>query len=120
MIGGSSDMSHVSTVRDVSVDSDNPLKDALDNQCFAWNEKVWRERVVAFAKLATKKNVGSQTIERAFRRQVETQVYLPVEHDTNTGIVKASNSEIRKRFLAGMKVPVQGGFQTHEVTFEAM
>ncbi len=66
------------------------LEFALLNQVPSWDETTLRKRALAFSKLVSKKTSASQTTVHAFRREVATQIYLPVEHDTNTGIPKVT------------------------------
>ena len=99
--------------RNVSDDSINPLKDALDNQEYTWDKNLLHARAHAFAKLFNKMNTGSQTVERSFCRDVDSQIYLPVEHESNTGIGKSSNSEVQRSFYSGLHVPGDSRLNKH-------
>ena len=89
----------------ISDDSVDPLTDALEAQIPTWNEHELHRRAVAFARLVGTHNVGSQTVERAFRREIDTQIYLPVENDSNTGHMKGTSTVKCRTILTGLCVP---------------
>lgn len=77
----------------VSDDSDDPIQDLLDSQIeYTWNESDLESRAIAFAKLNGKKNTNCQTVERAFRRHVNSQAYFRCDQTSNTCIDKASSA----------------------------
>lgn len=76
----------------ISDDSDNPLQDALENQIATSDFQMLINRVNSIANLRGKRSSSSQTIERAFWREIETQVFLPVEETINTTRDAGSNT----------------------------
>jgi hypothetical protein len=68
----------------ISDDSDNPLSDALVNQIPTSDRRELLKRAIAIANLNGKKSTASQSLERALWREIDTQIYLPVETAMNT------------------------------------
>jgi hypothetical protein len=78
---------------------------------YEWNEWTLRRAALQMADLCNKKTHSTQTELSQFRRDAETQVYLPrllpdgtmAGVATQTGIDKATNVRMQKRFISGLR-----------------
>ncbi len=52
-----------------------------------------RKSALARVKANEKRQIGTQTIEKAFRREISTQIYLPADRETNTGYSRRINTQ---------------------------
>ena len=55
------------------------------------------------ANIRRKVTVSTQTELSNFRIDNETQVWLPKDNDTNTGINAATNTELPKTYIVGLR-----------------
>ena len=70
---------------------------------YEWNEWSMRRKAVQIANLRKAKTVSSQTTSSHFRRENETQVYLPKAQGTQTGISRGTNPPRHHRYIAGLR-----------------
>ena len=70
---------------------------------YDWNEWGLRRRALHLANLRNKATKSMQTGGSAFRRESETQVYLPVDDATMTGVSTATGAPISKNYIAGLR-----------------
>lgn len=72
------------TREQISADSDDALRDALQNQIPLSDRHQLLLRAKAIANLKGKKSSSSHTLERSFWREIETQIFLRVDAHVNT------------------------------------
>ncbi len=70
---------------------------------YAWNEWDLRKKALQMANIRKKVTVSIQTELSNFRIDNETQVWLPKESSTNTGINASTNTELPKTYIAGLR-----------------
>lgn len=70
---------------------------------YHWNEWELRRRVLKVVNLKNCSTIGSQTDNSHFRRDGETQVYLPRVKGTQTRRDKGTNPVVRTTYLAGLR-----------------
>jgi hypothetical protein len=70
---------------------------------YCWNEWDLRKKALQMANIRRKITVGIQTELSNFRIDNETQVWLPKEDSTNTGIAMTTNTELPKQYIVGLK-----------------
>mmetsp|Transcript_38761 Transcript_38761/g.51075 ORF Transcript_38761/g.51075 Transcript_38761/m.51075 type:complete len:685 (-) Transcript_38761:228-2282(-) len=72
---------------------------------YEWNEWALRRRALKYANLRNCATTSQQTDDSHFRRQNETQVYLPKEKTTQTTKERGTNPPRQINFLAGLRGP---------------
>jgi len=70
---------------------------------YEWNEWALRRRALQLANLRQKKTTSQQTTQSALRREAETQVYLPAEQTTQTGVSTGTAPPISRNYIAGLR-----------------
>jgi hypothetical protein len=70
---------------------------------YDWNEWTLRRKALQIANLRHCKTVSCQTSQSLFRREVDTQVYLPQENATQTGKDKGTNPPRVTTYFAGLR-----------------
>ncbi len=70
---------------------------------YEWNEWALRRKALQLVNLRNARTSSSQTVKSHFRRESETQVYLPKETGTQTGISKATNPPKKLQYVAGLR-----------------
>jgi hypothetical protein len=70
---------------------------------YHWNEWELRRRVLKVVNLKNCSTVGSQTDQSHYRRDGETQVYLPKVKGTQTRRDKGTNPVMRTTYIAGLR-----------------
>ena len=70
---------------------------------YEWNEWALRRRALALTNLRQKKTHSSQTSKSHFRREVETQVYLPKDNDAQTTISASQSMPRHIRHIHGLR-----------------
>ncbi|TMW58568.1 hypothetical protein Poli38472_010127 [Pythium oligandrum] len=70
---------------------------------YEWNEWSLRRRALKIANLRHCKTVSCQTNLSHFRREVDTQVYLPTENTTQTGKERGTNPPRVTTYFAGLR-----------------
>ncbi|CAM9800249.1 unnamed protein product, partial [Chrysoparadoxa australica] len=74
----------------------------IDSQ-YHWNEWVLRRRILQIANLRQCKTTSQQTDESHFRRENDTQIYLPTVKQTQTAISSGTKPPYCVRYLAGLR-----------------
>lgn len=70
---------------------------------YEWNEWELRRKAIQMANLTSKKTHSAQTNLSHFRRDNDTQVYLPREAGTMTGVEKGTNVARTERYVKGLR-----------------
>lgn len=70
---------------------------------YEWNEWSLRRKALQMANLRNSKTISAQTDASHFRRNGETQVYLPKIKSTQTGISKGTNPIRVKNYITGLR-----------------
>jgi len=70
---------------------------------YEWNEWALRRRALQLANLRQKKTTSMQTAASALRRDADTQVYLPTENGTMTGVSTGTAVPISRNYVAGLR-----------------
>eukprot|EP00698_Gefionella_okellyi_P004552 TRINITY_DN14172_c0_g1_i1.p1 TRINITY_DN14172_c0_g1~~TRINITY_DN14172_c0_g1_i1.p1 ORF type:complete len:640 (-),score=152.07 TRINITY_DN14172_c0_g1_i1:38-1888(-) len=91
----------------VSVDAEcqtllHVVEKNLDNQ-YEWSEWALRRRALQLANLRNKATHSTQTGQSHFRRENETQTYLPKQSTTQTAIHTGTNPPRRKNYIRGLR-----------------
>ena len=100
---GTSILSHVRSYQDgASQTMTHPVEKNIDPS-YDWNEWGLRRRALHLANLRNKVTKSQQTSGSVFRREIESQVYLPAESTTQTGVSTGTNPPISKNYIAGLR-----------------
>jgi len=70
---------------------------------YEWNEWALRRRALSLANLRQKKTHGAQSILSHFRRETETQVWLPKAAATQSASAKGTAMPQKKRYIGGLR-----------------
>ena len=70
---------------------------------YHWNEWDLRKKALQMANIRRKQTVSIQTELSNFRIDNETQVWLPKDDSTNTGINSSTNTELPKTYIVGLR-----------------
>jgi hypothetical protein len=70
---------------------------------YDWNEWNLRRKAIKIANLRHCRTVGAQTVLSSFRREVDTQVYLPAEVGCQTSKTKGTNPPRVTTFFTGLR-----------------
>ena len=70
---------------------------------YHWNEWDLRKKALQMANIRKKITVSIQTELSNFRIDNETQVWLPKEESTNTGINAHTNTELPRTYIVGLR-----------------
>lgn len=70
---------------------------------YEWNEWTLRQQALSLADIRKKSTSATQTKLSALRRDAETQVYLPKEKATSTGVSQGTNPPQWKRYISGLR-----------------
>eukprot|EP01041_Mallomonas_annulata_P008154 gene8154-16763_t len=70
---------------------------------YHWNEWELRRRAIKISNLKNCSTIAQQTDGSHFRRDNDTQVYLPREKDTQTRRSKGTNPPIKTTYIAGLR-----------------
>lgn len=70
---------------------------------YHWNEWDLRKKALQMANIRRKVTVSTQTELSNFRIDNETQVWLPKENSTNTGINASTNTVLPKTYIVGLR-----------------
>lgn len=70
---------------------------------YHWNEWDLRKKALQMANIRRKVTVSTQTELSNFRIDNETQVWLPKDNETNTGINASTNTELPKTYIVGLR-----------------
>ena len=100
---GTSVLSHVRSYQDGAAQTPTHFYEKNMDFSYDWNEWGLRRRALHLANLRNKVTKSSQTAGSAFRRESESQVYLPAESTTQTGVSTGTNPPISKNYIAGLR-----------------
>ena len=70
---------------------------------YEWNEWALRRRALDLANLRKKATHSTQTVASSMRREAETQVYLPKEEGTMTGVSSSTAVPVTRNYIAGLR-----------------
>lgn len=70
---------------------------------YHWNEWDLRKKALQMANIRKKLTVTTQTELSNFRIDNETQVWLPKENATNTGVNASTNTVLKKTYIVGLR-----------------
>jgi len=70
---------------------------------YEWNEWALRRRALQLVNLRNARTSSTQTVKSHFRRENESQVYLPRESGTQTGLSKATNPPRQHQYVVGLR-----------------
>jgi len=70
---------------------------------YHWNEWDLRKKALQMANIRKKQTVSIQSELSNFRIDNETQVYLPKENSTNTGINAETNTQLPRTYIVGLR-----------------
>lgn len=70
---------------------------------YHWNEWDLRKKALQMANIRKKVTVSVQTELSNFRIDNSTQVWLPKENTTNTGINASTNTVLEKTYIVGLR-----------------
>lgn len=70
---------------------------------YHWNEWDLRKKALQMANIRKKVTVSVQTELSNFRIDNQTQVWLPKDNSTNTGINASTNTVLEKTYIVGLR-----------------
>ena len=70
---------------------------------YEWNEWALRRRALDLANLRQKATHSTQTATSAMRREAETQVYLPKDNATMTGVSTGTAAPVSLNYISGLR-----------------
>lgn len=70
---------------------------------YHWNEWDLRKKALQMANIRKKVTVSVQTELSSRRLDNSTQVWLPKDNSTNTGINAATNTVLEKTYIVGLR-----------------
>jgi hypothetical protein len=105
-------LSTIATTKEVSqadAGTETPVHFIETNidKTYEWNCWNMRKTAVQIANIRKMKTRSSQTFLSSFRREMESQTYLPKEKATNTAVDKGQNPIRTKRYITGLRNPRQ-------------
>ena len=100
---GTSVLSHVRSFQDGAAQTPTHFYEKNMDPSYDWNEWGLRRRALHLANLRNKVTKSSQTGGSAFRRESESQVYLPAESTTQTGVSTGTNPPKSVNYIAGLR-----------------
>ena len=68
-----------------------------------WNEWDLRKKALQMANIRRKVTVCTQTELSNFRIDNESQVWLPKDQETNTGVNASTNTVLEKTYIVGLR-----------------
>ena len=77
--------------------------ESLMDPNYEWNEWALRRKALQMANLRQKQTHSGQTDKSHFRREVETQVYLPKDNDTQTKMGAGTGMPRKIRHITGLR-----------------
>ena len=80
----------------------HPVEKNIDPS-YEWNEWALRRRALDLANLRKKATHSTQTVASSMRREAETQVYLPKDDGTMTGVSTSTAVPITRNYIAGLR-----------------
>jgi len=103
-------LSNITVTKEVSqadVGTETPLHFIESNidKSYEWNCWEMRKKAIHIANIRKMKTRSSQTFLSSFRREMESQTYLPKEKATNTAKDNGQNPVRIKRYITGLRNP---------------
>ena len=96
---GSSILSHVRSYQDAAAQTPTHFVEKNIDPSYDWNEWGLRRRALHLANLRNKVTKSAQTTGSVFRREEESQVYLPADATTMTGVSRRRARRSRRTTL---------------------
>ena len=90
-------------MRDAATGTPTHFVEKRIDPSYDWNEWSLRRKALQMANLRNARTVSSQTDASHFRRENETQVWLPRQKGTNTGVERGTNPPRSKNYLTGLR-----------------
>ena len=115
---GSSVLTHVRSYQDAAVQTPTHFVTKNIDPSYDWNEWGLRRRALHLANLRQKATHSTQTGGSAFRRESETQVYLPVEDGTMTGVSTGTQPPLSRNYIAGLRGAPDATMELINLTIE--
>jgi hypothetical protein len=101
-VGGHTSSSKPST-KDASTGTPTHFQESNINPNYHWNEWELRRRVLKVANLKNCKTTSQQTDLSHFKRESETQIYLPKQKETQTRKDQGTNPPVKVTYIAGLR-----------------
>ena len=95
----------LSTKLMVDKSADTPIhfiERSIDNN-YCWNEWELRKKAIQMANIRNKQTKACQTIGSNYKVDSDTQVWIPKEQGTNTGIDKGTNPLRPRNYIVGLR-----------------
>jgi hypothetical protein len=103
-VGGTSSGSTIKPLtKDASTGTPTHFQESNINPNYHWNEWELRRRVLKVANLKNCKTTSQQTDLSHFKRESETQIYLPKQKETQTRKDHGTNPPIKVTYIAGLR-----------------
>jgi len=116
--GGGSVLAPPKSYQDSNVQTVTHLMEKNMDMSYEWNEWALRRRALQLANLRQKKTTSSQTDDSALRRSAETQVYLPREGETQTGVSTGTAAPISRNYIAGLRGSPDSRMEMVNLTYD--
>mmetsp|Transcript_15434 Transcript_15434/g.23290 ORF Transcript_15434/g.23290 Transcript_15434/m.23290 type:complete len:740 (-) Transcript_15434:175-2394(-) len=91
------------TTKDASTGTPTHFIEKRIDPHYHWNEWVLRQRVLKVVNLKNCRTVGQQTDQSHFKRDSETQVYLPRAKETQTKRDRGTNPATKSVYITGLR-----------------
>lgn len=91
------------TTRDVGTGTPLHFKEKHIDYNYTWNEWSLRRKALQMANIRKSKTTSSQTLSSHFRQNIDTQVYLPRQTGTQTGLNKGTNPIRSHNYIVGLR-----------------
>lgn len=95
----------------------HPIESYIDHQ-YEFSEWKLRQHALKIADLRNRRTHSTQTHISRFRKEQQTQVYLPKEVSTQTGIEKGINPIKSVRYIRGLRGDPNSKMSIVNMTFE--
>jgi len=85
---------------------------------YEWNEWALRRRALHLTNLRQKVTKSQQTYSSQFRREAESQVYLPKDSNTQTSITTGTSAPIMANYICGLRGDPDSDMQVMNLTVD--
>lgn len=103
---------------DASTETPTHFVEMNIDKSYEWNEWAMRRDALHLADIRQKKTNSTQTLLSSIRRESETQVYLPKDAATNTGVEQGTNPERWRTYVTGLRGAPDTEMKTVNLKFE--
>jgi len=103
---------------DASTETPTHFVEMNIDKSYEWNEWQMRRDALHLADIRQKKTNSTQTLLSSLRRESETQVYLPKDSATNTGVEQGTNPERWRTYVTGLRGDPQTEMKVVNLKFE--